>query len=285
MPKKENTIYVVKASGRREPFSFRKVFISAKRAGAKRDVAHSVAEKIQKEVYNGMTTQEVYNLVKGHLGRESLKASIRFSLKEAMRKLGPTGFNFEKYTADILERNGYTVTLNERVGGKCIPDYEIDFIARKKNNVYIGECKYRWSSGDKIDLKVALYSYARYLDIMEGDYFKSSEWKGMNVYPMVVTNTAFTSLVIKYAKCYDMQLLGWGYPKEMSMARVIEDQMLHPVTILPSYNKQYDEIFNKNNIIMVKEVAEVGEEGLKKIGVKPEIASKLYYEAVELLKE
>ena len=112
--------------------------------------------------------------------------------------------DFEKYVAEILKHNGYTVRMNKIVSGQCIKDYEIDFIARKGSLTYIGECKYRNRAGDRITSKDVLINQARFEDIKH-------RMKG-NVKSLLVTNTKFTTRARQYAQCKGMELLGWRYP-------------------------------------------------------------------------
>jgi hypothetical protein len=275
---------IIKASGIVEPFSLRKVFISARNAGAKRDQAERIAKTIEKELHPGMNTSQIYERVRALLREDSLNASIKFSLKEAMKRLGPTGFNFEKFIAEILEREGYSVAINQRIDGKIIPRYEIDFVARKGKNVFLGECKYHWMANDKIDLKVALYNYARYLDIIEGPYFKTKEYRGCKVSPMIVANVQFTNLVIQYAEAKGISLLGWHYPKAVGLETLIEEQKLYPATILPSFDRKYDKELADHKINLAKEFLEHNPEKFaQELGMPVEIVRKLYEEAKSLL--
>lgn len=280
----KNRIFVIKSTGKVEPFSLRKVFVSAKNAGASREQAIKIAQTIEREAHSGMNTSEIYEKVKYLLQTQSIKASIKFSLKEAMRRLGPTGFNFEKFVAEILEREGYFVQINQRLDGKIIPKYEVDFIARKGREVLLGECKYHWMANDKIDLKVALYNYARFLDIMDGAFFKSKEYKGCRVRPMIVSNVQFTNLVIQYAEAKGISLLGWHYPKAIGLETLIEEQKLYPATILPSFDRKYDKELADHKINLAKEFLEHNPEKFaQQLGMPESVVRKLYEEAKILL--
>ena len=137
-------IYVINLRGEKEPFSLRKVFRSARRAGASEKLAKEIALSIEKRVYPGIKTTEIFQTAKTLLRKGDPKAELRFNLKEAMRKLGPSGFPFEKYIGDIFIELGFKVLLNQIIFSKCAR-YEIDFIARKDKLIYLGECKFRVS--------------------------------------------------------------------------------------------------------------------------------------------
>jgi len=55
--------------------------------------------------------------------------------------------------------------------------------------------------------------YARFLDIIQGPYFKSAGYKNFTVKSMMVTNTKFTDRILDYARCVGTELLGWNYPR------------------------------------------------------------------------
>ena len=44
----------------------------------------------------------------------------------------------------------------------------VDFLAKKDNFLYVGECKYRYLSKHKVHTDTALANYARFLDIKKG---------------------------------------------------------------------------------------------------------------------
>ena len=165
-------LFVINAGGEREPFSFKKVYRSARRAGASKETAQRIAKTIKKELYPGISTAEIFKKIKSLLRREAPQAALKFSLKEGMRKLGPTGFPFEKYTAEIFKNLGYKTSTNQFLPGRCIHSYEIDFVAEKGKTVYVGECKYRRFFGERVRSSDVLENYARFLDIRNGRYFK-----------------------------------------------------------------------------------------------------------------
>ncbi len=270
-------VYVVNSKGEQEPFSFQKVYRSCKKSGAPNDLAKKIAEKIQQQVYPGIKTSKIYKLVKSFL-KESPVTAIKFSLKEAMRKLGPSGFDFEKYIAEIFSKNGFSVKTNQIIAGKCISSYEIDFLAEKDNVFYIGECKYHTFAGARVDLKVALYNYARFLDISNNPKFKNSK-------TIIATNTRFTSEAISYCNCYGVSLLGWKYPKNRGLEHMIEKHNLYPITILPSFKSHFKNIFAENKMMLALDILDVPLTQLvKKLKLSSKELEKLIKEAEFLLK-
>ena len=270
-------VYITNSKKERELFSFDKVYGSCKRAGASDALAKKIAHDIEKKIYPEMKTSEIYKLVKSFL-KESPVTAIKFSLKQAMRKLGPSGFDFEKYIAEIFSKNGFSVKINQIIAGKCITSYEIDFLTEKDKLFRIGECKYHAFAGARVDLKVALYNYARFLDISNNPKFKNSK-------AIIVTNTKFTTEAIKYCQCLNVDLLGWKYPKNQGLEYLIEKHKLYPVTILPSFKAHFKNIFAENKMMLALDLLDVPLTQLvKKLKLSLKEIDKLVEEAKILLK-
>jgi len=272
------TLYVINSIGKKEPFSLKKVYRSCRRVGASKDLARKVSKEIEKNVYSGIKTSEIFKWVSQLLSKEAPRSLIRFSLKEAMRRLGPSGFDFEKYIAEIFSKEGFEVKINQQIPGYCISSYEIDFLAKKKDLTYIGECKYHYLPGKRVDLKIALSNHARSLDISKNHSFKGE------LRNIMVTNTKFTSEVIKYAKCVGIELLGWNYPSRKGLESIIEKLKLYPITILPSFKRYFKKIFAQERMMLALDLLSDSPQNLvKKLGLPQEEIESLIEEAKVLL--
>ena len=279
-----NSLYVINLSGDKERFSFQKVYKSAKRAGASAELAQEIAEIIEKQIYSGIKTSDIFKKVKQLLHQRNPKVALKFNLKKAMQKLGPTGFVFEKFTAEIFQKLGYTIKINQFLPGRCIQDYEIDFIAQKDKLLYVGECKYRNLPGEKVGSKNALANYARFSDILNGSCFKSNQYKNFKIKTIIVTNTKFTKRTLNYSTCMDAELLGWRYPKNRGLEYLIESQKLYPITILPSLNNYLIDYFVSKKIILAQDVLKINAENLtKKLKIPKIRIERLIQEAKILL--
>lgn len=245
----KDKIFVINLKGEKEPFSFKKVYRSALNCGASKESALAIASQIEKEVFPGISTSQIFDRVFELLLEKSPQSAIKFNLKKAIEKLGPTGFPFEKFIGRIFEAEGLEVRLNQKIPGYCL-NYEIDFLAKKENLVYIGECKFRQEPAKRVDLRVALANYARFLDIERGRFFNSN----LKYKSIIVTNAKFTQEAIKYSECVKVALLGWKYPKERGLEFLIEKNQLYPITILPSVNKFLAKELIQQKIILVKDV-------------------------------
>ncbi|MDD2678223.1 MAG: hypothetical protein WC042_01455 [Candidatus Paceibacterota bacterium] len=268
-------IFVVNSQKEREPFSFKKVYLSALRAGAESELAKKIAGEIEKEAYDGITTYEIFHKVQKMLYKDFPREGMRFSLKEAMRKLGPSGFPFEKYVSAIFRILGFETETNKRILGKCV-FHEIDFLAQKGKEIFVSECKFHQLRGSKVDLKIALSHYARFLDLKSGSFFG----KNLKIRPMIVTNTKFTSEVIKYAECVKINLLGWRYPLNRGLEYVIESEKFYPITILPSLKGELVELFSRQKIMLAQDLLKIDPSVFsKKFGLEEKTITNLKNEA------
>jgi len=284
--------YIINKRGERELFSSKKIYRATKGAGASDKLAKEIVHKIESIVSDGTRTVDIYKEVRRILQRETPVSAMRFSLKEAMRKMGPAGFYFEKFIGAMYEKAGYAVKINQIVAGKCIRDYEIDFIASKVTPsgtvkaglLKMGECKYRNKPGDKVDMTIALANHARFLDIKKGVYLNKKQFNGLNTKSVIVTNAKFSGHAIKYSECMGVELLGWHYPAGDGLERLIDKHQLYPVTILPSLDRHLAEVFAQKDIMLVKDIAGVSVAVLaKKVGMPTSRITGLAKEAELLL--
>lgn len=236
-------IRIVKANGRVEEFQPRKIKRTLLRAGVSKVTAGKIMEKIEDTLYDGITTEEILKRVKALIPKQEIQAAIRYDLKGAIMRLGPTGFPFETFVAEILEHYGYKTKLRTFLKGRCVR-HEIDVIAERTNGAVIRcmvECKFHNQLGGYVDLKDVLYTYARFLDLNEG----SAIGKGDRFdEAWLVSNTRASPEAKRYASCRGLRLLCWKYPKSGSLEKMIEEKNLYPVTMLPSVDKDtLDKLF------------------------------------------
>ncbi len=225
-------IRVLKASGEYEPYSERKVRSALERAGAERESIDKIISQLVDKLYDGIPTKEIYAHVFALLRELRSPATSAYGLKRAIMELGPSGFPFEKFVAGILETYGYEVTVGQIVQGKCV-DHEIDVVAHKDDKHFMIEAKYHNQPGMKSDIQVALYTYARFLDV-EQAWVESAADRQHFHQAWLVTNTKVTSKVRDYARCVGLKVISWNYPSKGSLRFLIEKSGLHPVTCLRS---------------------------------------------------
>ncbi|MCX7779048.1 MAG: ATP cone domain-containing protein [Patescibacteria group bacterium] len=241
-------VFIVKANGQRQEFSLEKVRRSCLRAGASPTLAQEISRKISHQVRNGMTTLEIRRLIFRYLNKEEPKTASLYSLKEAIFRLGPQGFYFEKIVAEIFQREGYQVEIDKIFSGACV-EHEIDITAKKEQEKLMIECKFHHQPGLYTELKDVLYVWARFLDLKEGgcDFTQ----------PVLVSNTKFSESVKKYALCKNFPLIGWSYPEEKNLQYFIEKYQLYPITVLRRLEKYYQEKLLRYGIVSCQDLLKI----------------------------
>lgn len=212
-------INVIKANGEVQPFSEEQVISSLKRVGASDELAKKIIEQIRPYLYQNIPTFEIYSAVMKILKKEQKAMAGIYNLKKALMDLGPTGYPFEKYIAAVLQATGHKAETNQIVSGKCV-SHEVDVVAQNDKK-YMIECKFHGIPGGRTDVKVALYTYARFLDVKD---------KGKFDIPWLITNTKVTQEVKTYALCVGMKVTAWDYPEGESLNEMIDKSGLHPIT-------------------------------------------------------
>jgi len=252
MAAKKSTLSITKASGVVVPFSVEKLRKSLLRSGADSDSAERVIVQIQPKLYEGIPTKNIYRLAYGLLrGSEGVLAA-RYRLKSAIMELGPSGFPFEQFVAEIFNAKGYKTRVGVVLQGKCVK-HEIDVIAEKGQDYYLMECKYHNQPGIFCDVKVPLYIHSRVDDVVPIlQRLKGNDTKLMQAW--VVTNTRFSFDAIKYGTCSGMNLLGWDYPVKRGIKDLVDSLGLYPITCLSSLSKAEKIALMNAGIVLSREV-------------------------------
>lgn len=237
-------VNIIKATGEIEPFSEKKVVDSLRRAGADKILAQKIVDKIKPLLYPNIPSFEIYSVVMKLLKKEKSEVAGRYNLKEAIMDLGPTGYPFEKFVAGVLSSQGFKTKTNQIVLGKCV-SHEIDVVAQNDKKHMI-ECKFHSIPGGRTDIKVALYTYARFLDIKE---------KGEFDVPWLITNTKITQDAKDYALCVGMRVTAWDYPQGEGLNELIDKSGLHPVTSITSFSAQKKRELIEKGIVFCRDLA------------------------------
>jgi Holliday junction resolvase len=272
-------IKVTKASGIVEDLNLQKLRSSLTRSGADAEQIEAIIEKILGDIKPYTSTKKIYRLAQKYLKQTNHASGMRYSLKRALFRLGPSGYAFERYYGNILQQYGYDVKTGIILEGRCIK-HEVDVFAENKNEILFAECKYRNTAGGTTDVKVAMYVHSRILDLKKT---LKSRYPEKKVKGCLITNTRFTSEALDYARCTGIHVKSWRYPEHASLEKMIEDKRLYPVTIISGVKSGLVGKLIKENIILLKDLTEVDTRDLRKILSLPEkIAVSLKKQADEL---
>ena len=243
---------ITKADGNSEYFKVEKLRRSLRRAGATPDEINDIVKDVNAILYDGMQTQEIYRHAFALLRDRKPPAAARYSLRRALFGLGPTGFPFEKFLAKVFEEEGNTTKTGSVIQGKCA-QHEIDVAAYKSDHSFVAEAKFHARPGIKSDLQVAMYSYARLLDLKEARIC-NDDVCGVKEF-WLITNTKFTSTAEDYGQCVGLNMLSWDFPKRNNLHDRIQKQGVYPVTVLQSINASQAETLINRGVILCKDIA------------------------------
>ncbi|HYK08087.1 MAG TPA: ATP cone domain-containing protein [Candidatus Eisenbacteria bacterium] len=240
-------VHIVKANGEKEEFSEEKVVASIARAGIPENMQQEVLAHVLSQVHEDISTKDIYKHIVEFLGKkEDLYHKAKYSLKQAIMDLGPTGYPFEDYLSTLLTAEGFTTTVRNVLLGNCI-SHEIDVIATKEEDKLMVEAKFHNSTGVKTDVHVALYTYARFEDVAKKHGFTK---------PLLITNTKITLDVITYAQCVGMDVISWDYPEGNSLREIVDTYGLFPITALSRLPNTYKQELLKQGHVLCKDIVE-----------------------------
>jgi len=263
----DKKVFIVKTNGAREEFNGAKLLDSLTRAGASPEVRDKISRHIAGEIEDGMSTTAIYRHAFELLHKFERPVAARYSLKRALGDLGPSGFPFEKFVAEIFKAKGFETLTDQIVVGACV-DHEMDVVAWNENKLVMAEAKFHNELGLKSDLKVALYVKARF-DDLKNQEFNYGKKRHLDE-GLLITNTNFTEKAVQYSKCAGVRLIGWNYPETGNLHDMIEDVGLHPITCLTSLSSMEKKLLMEKGIILCRNIREDGEV-LASVGLNREV--------------
>jgi Holliday junction resolvase-like predicted endonuclease len=274
-----SSIQVTKASGEQQPFDESKLRRSLKNAGATQELIEEIVSSIHEQLFEGIPTEKIYKEAFRILKARSHKTAGRYKLKEAIFELGPDGYHFETFVAELLKRQGYKTETGVIVKGDCV-NHEIDVIAYKDNEYLLVECKFHNRKENRCNVKVPLYIQSRLLDVKKN--WSNQPGHQNHVHRgWVVTNTRFTEDALTYGECAGLKMLSWDFPKDNGIKDLITRLNLHPVTSLSSLSKQEKKHLLIKKILFCKQICE-NQQLLKSAGIDPRKISRIAKEAMDI---
>jgi hypothetical protein len=227
-----SAISIQRAGGEQEAYDPAKLRASLQRAGARKVDIDSVVDEVEGVLRVGMTTKQIYKIAYRALRKRARGTAGRYSLKQAIMQLGPTGFPFEKYVGALLAHEGFRTSVGVIVTGKCV-NHEVDVVAEKGDRHYMVECKFHSDPTRKCDVKIPLYIQARFKDV-EAAWSAQPGHQHKFHQGWLVTNTRFTTDAVQYGECAGLHLMSWDHPRGESLRERIDGSGLHPITCLTS---------------------------------------------------
>lgn len=248
---KNENIQIIKSSGDKVDFSISKLRSSLHKSGADELTIDTIINTVRDELYQGISTKEIYNRAFALLKKRKSIYASKYKLKKAIYELGPTGFPFENFIGALLEYSGYKVIVGEILQGKCV-SHEVDVIAKKNGQYIVAECKFHSEKTTTCNVKIPLYIHSRYQDIVA--QFKNSK-NGPNE-GWVVTNTRFTADALTYGNCMGLYLLSWDYPKDNGLKDRIDRLGLYPITVSTLMTNREKQFLLSREIVLCRQLAD-----------------------------
>lgn len=245
-------VTIVKASGAHETFDPEKLRFSLLHSGASAEATEEVITHLVPDLHQGMTTHDIYKHAFQVLEKLSKPVARSYSLRRAVMQLGPSGFPFEDFVAEILRAKGFECLTRQTLLGGCVP-HEVDVVAYNEKKLIVVEAKFHNELGTKSDLKVALYIKARFDDLRENVFAYGGSNRSITD-SWLITNTKFSSTAIHYAECKSMTLIGWNYPADGSLQKMIEEEKLHPITCLETLSDADKKVLLTSGVVLCSNI-------------------------------
>ena len=245
-------IEIIKSSGEKVKFSLDKLRASLKRTGADDNIVNQILDIVRDELYQGISTKEIYNRAFALLKKNKSYLASKYKLKKAIYELGPTGFPFERFVSAILNYSGYDTKVGTILQGKCV-SHEIDVIAYKHTEATIIECKFHSEQGLNCNVKIPLYINSRYQDV-KSNWNHSSKNEISLAEGWVVTNTRFTKDALQYGKCVGLYLLSWDHPKNNGLKDRIDRLGLYPITVSTLLSNREKQFLLSRDVVLCREL-------------------------------
>ncbi len=245
-------VEIRKSSGEIVPFSSLRLAESLRHSGVDEGTVDHILEKVEEELFPGISTREIYNRAYAMLRRKQPVYASKYKLKKAIYELGPTGFPFEKFISTLLQFSGYKTRVGEVVKGRCV-SHEIDVLAQKNGKTFLVECKFHGEEGRNCNVKVPLYIHSRFEDVRGADNEKASG-SLMPDQGWVVTNTRFTQDAVDYGKCAGLYLLSWDLPDEDGLRNRIDRLALYPITVSALLSQREKQFLLSRDIVLCRQL-------------------------------
>ncbi|WP_232623053.1 ATP cone domain-containing protein [Pareuzebyella sediminis] len=247
---------IVKSTGTTTKFSIDKLRASLRHSGADEKLIQHIVDVVRDELYQGISTREIYNRAFAILKKKKATFASKYKLKRAIYELGPTGFPFEKFVAAILNYSGYHTEVGKIMPGVCV-SHEIDVFAEKDGHISIIECKFHGEEGRKCDVKIPLYIHSRYQDVKQEWEAKKNTSKKIGA-GVVVTNTRFTTDATNYGNCMGLEMLSWDFPEENGLKDRIDRLALYPITVLQVLSSEEKQFLLGRGIVLCRQLLKNG---------------------------
>ena len=270
---------IIKHSGDIVDYNPEKLKSSLLKSGAGQLVVKDILRQLEQEIFEGMSTKQIYKLAFGLLKKASNSHAARYNLRQAIQLLGPAGFFFDKFVARLFQSEKYEAQTNLTLQGKCV-SHEIDVMIEKNNIVAMVECKFHAHREAVSDVKVPMYILSRFNDLKEKPFQLFGKKQPISKC-WIVTNNRFSSDAVTFGSCSGLNMLSWDFPLDHNLRTKIDNNHLYPVTCLTTLSLTEKDKLLILDVILVKEIINHSD-CLEKIGLSPNRIKNVLKEASAL---
>lgn len=272
--------FVKKAAGDIEPFSRKKLTRFLRRIEVPDQEIDKILESDSLQSRDQVSTEDIAKYVTERLcsTTNSSMYCARYNLKRDIRKMGPAGHTFEKYVGRLFQADGCEVQVGVEIEGHCVK-HEIDVLARKEKSMHIVEAKFHNREGTKSDVTVALYVYARFLDVTE----KFAE-TGVSQHLWIATNTKLTKTAYRYAACRGIHVLSIEQPFNNSIMDKVMREGLFPISTISELDPYLDKLFAAE-FILATDILHLRDNQAKDLGIPIEVVQQAQSQVERILEE
>ncbi len=211
-----------KRSGDVEPYRERKLRSALRRVGLSPHDRDRIVHEVEQLLDGELSTAAIDKVVSRSLRHGPAPCGARWNLRRALAELGPSGFPFERFVAELFAASGYRTGVGVRLQGRFI-QHEVDVVAERQGERILCECKLLTRRDGKVDAKTALYVYGRAVDL---DALRA------RTRFRLVTNGRFTGDAMRFGEGMGLQLLGWDTPEGGGLRQLVEAVGVMPLTAL-----------------------------------------------------
>jgi hypothetical protein len=256
-------VWVRKSDGSLQEFDKSKIVRTCVRIGASPQEAQSIANRIEKKVYDGITTKQILAMVFDELKKLRPEMAYRIDLRKAISLLRPKP-DFENFIGLVFKAYGYKVSPPQQIRGKYV-EYEIDGILKKGARIICLEIKHHFPPHVKVELDEVLALNSAFQDLTEG--YETGITPVRFTQAMIVTNTSLTPHALRYARGRGIRYMSWNQPQRRNLERLVEKKKLYPITLIKGVSQEVAEKLYSANVILLKHLVEKDISELAKVGI------------------
>ena len=243
-------VFITKANGSRQLFDRGKVVRTCLRMGVNQRIAFDIVNEVERQLYDGITTAKIFKLVYSLLSDHKPTVRHLLDLRTAL-SLMISKPEFEKFIQILLSFNGYNVSSNRLLMGKCVR-HEVDGIVRKDGVTFFVEAKHHNNYHTPTGLDESRIARAVLEDVTEGYKIGKNNLKIERA--MLVTNTRFSEHARIYGECRNILQIGWSSPAKLSLQRMIEEKKVYPLTCIKGLRNETRIRLVNSGVILIKQL-------------------------------